>query len=105
MRALEVCRAPAGPASDQSSNSNSSEKLSSKPATATPSGVPHHIATITDGFSFAYLKEAYINSLLTLMQDMAEDVPPAEEDDDRQWGRFGNLLQQQAATLKEDIGQ
>lgn len=80
-----------------------SKKLSSKPAAATPSTLPHHIASITDGFSFAYLKEAYVASLLTLVRDLALEVMPAEEEDDRKWGRFGNLLQQQAVALREDI--
>lgn len=69
---------------------------------------------MTDGFSFAYLKEAYINSLLTLLHDATnEDVPagvdapaPAEEEEeeeDRKLGRFGRILQKQVAVLREDI--
>ena len=89
--------------SNQSSNPRFSKKLSSRPAAATPSTVPPHIASITDGFSFAYLKEAFVASLLTLVQDSAEDTRPAEEEDDREWGRFGNLLQKQIAALREDL--
>ncbi|CAD6573448.1 MAG: hypothetical protein ASARMPRED_006081 [Alectoria sarmentosa] len=80
-----------------------SKKLSSRPAAATPSTVPHHIASITDGFSFAYMKEAFVASLLTLVQDSAEDVTPAGEEDDREWGRFGNVLQKQVVALREDL--
>lgn len=98
-----MCLARTCPTPDWSPNPSSSKKLSSRPAAATPSAVPHHIASITDGFSFAYLKEAYVASLLTLVQDSAEDVMPAEEEDDRKWGRFSNLLRQQAAALREDI--
>ena len=69
-----------------------------------PSTVPHHVASITDGFSFAYMKEAYIASLLTLVQSSAEDFKSGEEeDDDRKLGRFGNILQQQVAILRQDI--
>lgn len=86
-------------------NFNHSKKLSSKPAAATPSSLPSHVASITDGFSFAYLKEAYVASLLTLLRDSAEDMKPAEDEENRKWGRFGNLLQQQVASLREDIAE
>lgn len=91
------------PVLDQLADPSSSQKLSGRPAAAMPSTVPHHIASITDGFSFAYLKETYIASLLTLVQYSAKEDMPAETEDDRKWGRFGNLLQQQVATLREDI--
>ena len=82
---------------------NSSKKLSSNPAAPTPSTIPHHIASITDGFSFAYLKEAYVASLLALVQTLTEGTVPDEEEDDRTWGRFGNMLQRQVAVLRNDI--
>ena len=89
--------------SDQSSNPEFSKKLSNKPAAATPSTVPDHIASITDGFSFAYMKEAFVASLLTLVYNSTEDIKPAEEEDDHKWGRFGNLLQKQVVALREDL--
>lgn len=49
------------------------------------------------------MKEAFVASLLTLVRDSAEDVTPAEEEDDREWGRFGNLLQKQVVALREDL--
>ena len=70
---------------------------------ATPPTVPRYIASITEGFSFAYMKEAFVASLLTLVQDSAEGITPAEEEDDREWGRFGNMLQKQVVALREDI--
>lgn len=90
---------------------NFRKKLSSKPAAVTSTDLPNHIASITDGFSFAYLKEAYLSALLLLIQDSAKkEVQPLEEnesdnddEEDRKWGRFGNLLQQQVATLRQDI--
>ena len=60
---------------------------------------------MTEGFSFAYLKEAFVSSLLTLVRDSAEETPPAEEEDDREWGRFGNVLQKQVIVLREDIAE
>ena len=70
-----------------------------------PSILPHRIALITDGFSFASLKEVYVASLLRLVQNSAEDVAPPEVEDDPEWGRFGSLLQQQVVALRESIAE
>ena len=93
------------PAHDQSSNPVSRNKLASRPAAAAPSTLPHQIASITDGFSFAYLKEAYVASLLTLVRSAGDGIAPAGEEDDQEWGRFGNVLQKQVVALREDIGE
>lgn len=87
----------------RSPNPKSSKKLSSRPAATTPPTVPYHIASITDGFSFAYLKEVYVASLLILVQSSAQDIMAAEEEGDPQLGTFGSLLQQQAVALRKDI--
>lgn len=60
---------------------------------------------MTEGFSFAYLKEAFIASLLTLGRAVAEGAAAVEEDDDRKWGRLGNLLQKQVAALREEMAE
>jgi hypothetical protein len=70
-----------------------------------PSSVPRHIASITEGFSFACLKEAYIASLLTLAREAAESTLPAEDEDARKWGRLGNLLQKQVALLRHEMSE
>ena len=70
-----------------------------------PPAAAHHIASITDGFSFAYLKEAYVASLLMLVRSSADNVVPAEEEDDRTWGRLGNLLQKQIAVLRNEMAE
>ena len=80
-----------------------SKKLSSRPAAALSSTAAQQIASITDGFSFAYLKETYVASLLTLARNSAEEVVLPEDEDDCKWGKFGKLLQQQATSLKEEI--
>ena len=49
------------------------------------------------------MKEAFVASLLTLVHDSTADTTPAEEEDDRKWGRFGNLLQKQVFALREDL--
>ena len=93
------------PAPNRSSNTNSRNKLSSRPAAATPSTLPQQIASITDGFSFAYLKETFVASLLTLVWSSGDGITLAEEEEDREWGRFGNVLQKQVIALRDDIGE
>ena len=100
-----MCLTRISPAVDQSSNPASRNKLSRRPAAASPSTLPHQIASITDGFSFAYLKEAFIASLLTLVRDSGDGDTPAGEQDDGEWGRFGKVLQKQVVALREDIGE
>lgn len=85
-------------------------KLSSKPAAAIPSTLPQHIASLTAGFSFAYLKEAHVASLLALVRlsdDESEVAVSGRQSagEDEKLGRFGHLLQQQVTTLREDIGE
>jgi hypothetical protein len=70
-----------------------------------PSTVIRHIASITEGFSFAYLKETYVASLLTLAWESAESTLPAEDEDVRKWGRLGNLLQKQVALLRHEMSE
>lgn len=67
--------------------------------------MPHDIASMTAGFSYAYLKEAYIASLLTHIQSSHGDAVPAEEEEDPELGRFGTFLRQQVALLREDIAE
>ncbi len=71
-----------------------------------PPAAAHYIASITDGFSFAYLKEAYMASLLMLVRNSADNGMPAEEEeDDKIWGRLGNLLPKQIALLREEMAE
>lgn len=85
-------------------NSTFREKLSSRTAAATPVSLPHRIASITEGFSFAYLKETYVAALLALVRDSADDTIATEEGkENREWGRLGNLLQKQTAVLREEM--
>lgn len=53
------------------------------------------------------MKEAFVASLLTIVRDSVEGVTPAEEDEegDRGWGRFGNVLRKQVFALKEDMAE
>ena len=72
---------------------------------------PHatkELARITQGFSFAYLKEVYIAALLALTQHNDPDKHVAETENATQMedlGKFGNLLQQQIMTLKADMAE
>lgn len=51
------------------------------------------------------MKEAFVASLLTLVRDSVDDVTPAEGEGDREWGRFGKLLQKQVFSLREDMAE
>lgn len=85
------------------------QKLSNKPAAEMPDGLPPHIASITEGFSFAYMKEAYVGSLLTLARQSGESeiasLPEPSNEQVQTKGRFGVILEQQVASLREDIGE
>ena len=71
-----------------------------------PNTVPEKIASITEDFSFAYLKETYIASLLTLARETAEPVQDAEPDEEVQkWGRLGALLQKQVELLRHEMAE
>lgn len=83
--------------------------------------LPLDVASITDGFSFAYLKEAYVASLLSLAQSStsAEDAENENENEEKmaearkeggggegnggKWNGFGNILRQQIEILRQDI--
>ena len=81
--------------------------------------VPEHIASITDSFSFAYLQEAYIASLLNLLRQYSDDSDgsftqlfvESEEERDieaeeiRKYGRLGNLLQKQVKVLRVEMAE
>ena len=74
-----------------------------------PDGLPPYIASITEGFSFAYMKEAYVGSLLTLARQSGDNeissLPEPSDEQVQTKGRFGIILEQQVASLREDIGE
>lgn len=71
-----------------------------------PKELSPEIAKITDGFSFAYLQEAFVATLLTLAGS-GDDVPDAPDDGGKK-DKFDHLvfwrvIKRQIALLKEQI--
>lgn len=83
-------------------------KLRNKPSIEFPSRLCPAIAKITDGFSFAYMQEAFIATLLVIARDVDVEAVGEEkktQDDD---GGIGGLLlwkvfQEQVKILREDM--
>jgi len=59
------------------------------------------IASLTAGFSFAYLKEVYISALLSLARRTAMEAGEVGQDTESQV--FAMLLQQQVETLRAEM--
>ncbi|PNS17771.1 hypothetical protein CAC42_3166 [Sphaceloma murrayae] len=61
------------------------KKVTSKSSKKTPVDFPERLcsamASITDGFSFAYMQEAFVATFLTLARDATEDEAPGTSDD------------------------
>ena len=72
-----------------------------------PDQLSAHIASMTEDFSFAYMKEAYVASLLTLARQSGDveftSSPEPSEEQIQTKGRFGMILERQVASLREDI--
>ena len=68
-------------------------------------GVPQMVSSITQGFSFAYLKEAYVSSLLELARAVPVGDTNLKEVPDQKWGRLGNLLEKQVINLKSEMAE
>ena len=63
------------------------------------------VSSITQGFSFAYLKEAYVSSLLELARAVPVGDTNLKEVPDQKWGRLGNLLEKQVINLKSEMAE
>lgn len=74
-------------------------KLADDPELQTDAGVSRRVAELTEGFSFAYLKEAWVASLLTLLYETtavgAESVS----------GRLSKTLERQIEILRVEMGE
>ncbi|KAI9823491.1 MAG: hypothetical protein M1819_001345 [Sarea resinae] len=87
------------------------DKLLPKPSVDVSAAVPEQVASVTDGFSFAYLKELYLSTLLSLYRKSSGRATLDEyehednDEDDQKFGQFGNLLRKQAATLRSEMAE
>lgn len=72
-----------------------------------PSKLCPAIADITDGFSFAYLQELFIATLLAIVRDEAEDEAAASSDDnpddDLDDYVLWRVIKKQAKILRDDM--
>jgi hypothetical protein len=80
------------------------EKLSNNPSVEMTNDVPRYIATLTEGFSFAYIKEAYIGTFLALIQEIADEESSGAKDGGK-YGRLGDLLEKHVGLLKVEMSE
>jgi hypothetical protein len=63
----------------------------------------HRIATLTDGFSFAYIKESFVGCLLTVVQNTTNGGSEAEGD--KTHGQLGSLLEKHVTMLRNEMSE
>lgn len=80
-------------------------KLRNKPSIDFPKKLCGAIAGITDQFSFAYLQEAFVATLLVLARRNTEGGGSDDDDDDElDKYEFWRVMKQQVKNLREDMG-
>ncbi|KAL9130403.1 MAG: hypothetical protein Q9217_001411 [Psora testacea] len=86
------------------------EKLKDKPTIKFPENLCLAIAEITDGFSFAYLKEAFVATLLTIAGKRSEDDDHERKEDEGNDGddldryELWREIKKQIKLLRDDMG-
>lgn len=83
------------------------EKLKNKPTIKFPKQLSPAIAAITKGFSFAYLKEAFVSTLIVIAGNRSEDRFGDGNDDDNDSLDDCELwreIKKQIKLLRDDIG-
>ena len=81
------------------------KKLKSKPAIKFPEKLSPAIAEITEDFSFAYLKEAFVATLLVIAGKRSEDVGRCEGGgDDLNDYELWREIKKQVKLLRDDMG-
>ena len=79
------------------------EKLMSKPSIKFPKMLSPAIAGITQDFSFAYLKEAFVATLLAIAGNRSENGIEDEEDGDLDKYELWREMKRQVKLLREDM--
>lgn len=82
------------------------EKLKSQPSIKFPKKICFAIAGITQDFSFAYLKEAFVATLLTIADHRSEDNSSSGDDDggDLDDYELWREMKKQVKLLRDDMG-
>ena len=79
------------------------EKLMNKPSIKVPKMLSPAIAGITQDFSFAYLKEAFVATLLAIAGNRSENGIEDEEDGDLDKYELWREMKRQVKLLREDM--
>ena len=79
------------------------EKLVNKPSIKFPKTLSPAIAGITQDFSFAYLKEAFVATLLAIAGNRSENGIEIEEDGDLDKYELWREMKRQVKLLREDM--
>ena len=79
------------------------EKLKNKPSIKFPKMLSPAIAGITQGFSFAYLKEAFVATLLSIAGNRSENGIEDDEDGDLDKYELWREMKRQVELLREDM--
>ena len=79
------------------------EKLMNKPSIKFPKMLSPAIAGITQDFSFAYLKEAFVATLLAIAGNRSENGIEDEEDGDLDKYELWREMKRQVKLLREDM--
>ena len=81
------------------------KKLKSKPAIKFPEKLSRAIAEITEDFSFAYLKEAFVATLLVIAGNRSEDAEQAESGgNDLNDYELWREIKKQVKLIRDDMG-
>lgn len=80
------------------------KKLQNKPTIKFPEKLCSAIAEITEDFSFAYLKEAFVASLLVIAGKRMEDEKKDEDGDDLNDYELWREIKKQVKALRDDMG-
>ena len=111
LRVLEVRQLPCSHSSHQRSPLTRvpRSKLSANPSLRLPHKISAAIANITEGFSFAYLQEAFVTALLSIVQTQRKttfkrsDAEKSKVDDDLESKSVWQAISQQVQTLRNEM--
>lgn len=79
------------------------QKLKNKPAIKFPQKLSPAIAGITEDFSFAYLKEAFVSTLLVIAGHRSDEIFDSDEDDRLDDYELWREMKNQVKLLREDM--
>ncbi len=108
LRILEVCTQHSRPPLPASLMRVYRSKLSKKSSLRLPTQISSAIASITEGFSFAYLQEAFVTALLSIVQTqranlVKPDASGIPTSDDLASNAVWQAISKQVQTLRKEM--